>query len=118
VGPVIGEMTRTAIARSIVPNPSGLLRPGLFVNVKVATETFEVLLGVPRSAIVQMEGRPHVFTVDDHGFEPVEVLTGMEDGTRVEIIDGLSTGTRFVAENAFILKAELEKESFGDGHAH
>lgn len=118
VGPVVGEDTRTAIARSIVPNPSGLLRPGLFVKVKVAAESFEVPVGVPRSALVQMENKPHIFIQDESGFEAVEVILGMEDENHIEIVDGLTAGMRFVVNNAFVLKAEKEKDAFGDGHGH
>ncbi|MBZ0266330.1 efflux RND transporter periplasmic adaptor subunit [bacterium] len=118
VGPIVGEQTRTALARTIVPNPDGLLRPGSFVSVKVQTEEVEVAVGIPKSALVQMEGIPHVFVLHEGGFEPIEIILGMENDSHVEVTEGLSAGDRFVTENAFILKAELEKESFGDGHAH
>ena len=36
----------------------------------------------------------------------------------VEVVSGLEPGERFVARGGFSLKAELGKESFGDGHGH
>ena len=34
VSPVVGEVTRTATARIVLPNPDGLWRPGLFVSAR------------------------------------------------------------------------------------
>lgn len=118
VGPLVGERTRTAIARSEVSNPDGLLRPGLFVTVKVATESFPVEIAVPRTALVQLEGKPHLFVQEGEEFHAVEVVIGMENDTRVEIVEGLEPGQIYISSNGFILKAEMEKGSFGDGHAH
>lgn len=118
VGPVVGEQTRTALARSVVENPDGRLRPGLFVTLEVATESFPVEVAVPRTALVQMEGTPHIFVREGHEFVPVPVTVGMENGSMVEIAEGLAPGSEYVTENGFVLKAEMEKGTFSGGHAH
>ncbi|GBE29915.1 MAG TPA: efflux RND transporter periplasmic adaptor subunit [Bacteroidetes bacterium] len=118
VGPVVGEETRTAIARTEVTNPNGLLRPGLFVTVKVATESFPARIAIPRSAIVKLEGKPHVFVGEGQEFMAVEVVIGMETDTHVEIVKGLVPGQIYVSNNGFILKAEMGKGQLGDGHGH
>lgn len=118
VGPVVGENTRTATARVVIPNPDGLLRPGLFVTVEVDVDQVDVPVAVPHGAVVQLEGEPHVFIVDADGLEPVKVMTGMRDSRSVEILEGLKPGDRYVATNGFVLKAELEKGAFGGGHGH
>ena len=38
VGPLVGEQTRTALARVVLPNPNGHWRPGLFVTGNVVVQ--------------------------------------------------------------------------------
>ncbi|MCB2212184.1 efflux RND transporter periplasmic adaptor subunit [bacterium] len=118
VGPIVGEETRTAVARTEVTNPNGLLRPGLFVTVKVATEEFPVEIAVPRTSLVMLEGKPHLFVREGDEFKPVEVVIGMENETHVEIVDGLVVGQTYVSKNGFTLKAEMGKGELGEDHDH
>ena len=118
VTPQLAEGSRTATARVVLDNPEGLLRPGQFVTASIATGTGGETLTVPKGAVVAFEGRDVVFAPGEHGFAPVPVETGRQVGDRLEIVSGLAAGDRFVAEGAFTLKAELEKDAFGDGHGH
>ncbi|MDT8421990.1 MAG: efflux RND transporter periplasmic adaptor subunit, partial [Desulfuromonadales bacterium] len=118
VGPLVGEVTRTAKARVILDNPDGTLRPGLFVTAKVAVSSTAAGIVIPKSALQSFEGRSVVFVQDEDGFEPRPVLTGRENTTQVEILSGLQAGQRYVSQGAFTLKAQLSKGAFGDGHNH
>ncbi|ADM10851.1 RND divalent metal cation efflux membrane fusion protein CzcB precursor [Parvularcula bermudensis HTCC2503] len=118
VTPQLAEGSRTATARVVLDNPEGLLRPGQFVTASIATGTDGETLTVPKGAVVVFEGQDVVFTRSEHGFAPVPVETGRQVGDRLEIVSGLAAGDRFVTEGAFTLKAELEKDAFGDGHGH
>jgi cobalt-zinc-cadmium efflux system membrane fusion protein len=118
IGPLVGEQSRTATARVVLPNREGQLRPGLFVTAKVAVGAVPVPILAPKSALQTMEDRTVVFVEDEHGFEPKPVVTGRSNGTHVEITGGLEPGERFVSAGAFTLKAQLAKGSFGDGHNH
>jgi len=118
VGPLVGEETRTALARVVLPNKGGKWRPGLFVTGKIATSEIEAPLVVPKSALQTVEGRLSVFVQTEEGFEPHPVTTGRANGTLVEITSGLKPGDRYVTKGAFTLKAQLSKGAFGGGHAH
>lgn len=118
VGPLVGEATRTATARVVLPNPDGALRPGLFVTARVAVGSTEAGLVVPESALQTFEGRPVVFVQDEDGFEPRPVELGRQQASRVEILSGLEAGQIYVSKGAFTLKAQLSKGAFGDGHNH
>ena len=73
---------------------------------------------MPANAVVEVEGRASVFVPVEGGFAPWPVETGSSRDGLTEIREGLSEGERFVSEGAFTLKAQLEKDAFGDGHAH
>src|SRR5437867_2174539 len=59
------------------------------------------VLAVPRTAILQIEGAPHVY-VQRHpeAFDLKEVKTGKSSGTYVEITSGLREGERIVIKGA------------------
>lgn len=119
VSPVVDEATRTAIARVVLPNLDRRWRPGLFVTGHVRTDTSEVSVLVPATALQTVEDETCVFVATEEGFEPRHVELGRVNGTHVEIVAGLKPGERYVAKGAFALKAELGKESFGgEGHGH
>lgn len=119
IGPIVGEQTRTAMARVVLPNPEGLWRPGLFVTVSVAVEQLTVPVAVPGEALQMINGETIVFVEEAGAFKPIHVQVGRADAARAEIVKGLEPGTSYVAKGGFHLKAELEKESFAEeGHSH
>ncbi len=118
VRPIVGEETRTAIARAVVPNPDGLLRPGQFVTGLIAVDEAEVEVAVPVTAVIDVEGTPSVFVQTDEGFEARPVEVGDRTAARVAITSGLRAGERYVAAGAFALKAELGKSEMEGGHGH
>jgi cobalt-zinc-cadmium efflux system membrane fusion protein len=118
IGPLVGEQTRTATARVVLPNRGGQLRPGLFVTGRVTLSTVPVPILVPKTALQTMDEKTVVFVKDEDGFEPRPVTVGRSDGTHVEVTSGLTPGQKFVSAGAFTLKAQLAKGSFGDAHNH
>ena len=118
VGQIIGEDTRTALARIIIPNPQKQYRPGIFVTAKVTVDEIDAPLLIPKSSLQIVEGKTCVFIQDEDGFEPHPVELGRANETHVEVISGLAVGQRYVAKGAFTLKAQLSKGSFGEGHSH
>lgn len=120
VGPTIDESTRTGLARVVLPNPSGTYRPGLFVIGNVLLDAYRLPLVVPRSAVISMDDTNIVFVEAENGkgYEKKEVTLGQADTTSIAIRSGLNRGERYVSEGGFFLKADSQKEDFGDGHGH
>lgn len=116
IGPVIGEITRAATARVVLPNGGRTWRPGLFVTARIQMERTTVRVGVPDDAIQQVEGENVVFVEDDGGFVTREVRLGRSDGKWTEVISGLDPGERYAAAGSFILKSELMKSEAGHEH--
>lgn len=116
LGPMVGEKTRTAPARVVLPNPDGRWKPGLFANARVAVSEMEAGIVVPKTAIQTMDGQPVIFVRTEEGFEPRVVSPGKSNDVNIEVISGLQEGERYAGKGAFTLKAEIGKEAFGEGH--
>lgn len=104
------------LARAVVVNPNGELRPGLFVNALVVTGEVEAPIAIQAEAIQIMDQKPVVFVQEGDSFEARPVETGQRDPAWVEIVSGVLPGDKYVAGNSFILKAEIGKE--GAAHEH
>lgn len=116
--PVIDETSRTATARVIVQNSDKRLRPGQFVSAEIDMNTGINQLHVPTASIVSVEGRPSLFVPIENGFKPRLISAGPTIDGRTVILSGLSEGEDYVSEGAFTLKAQIEKDAFGDDHDH
>lgn len=116
VEPVVGDRTRAAVARVVLPNPEGRWRPGLFVTARVIVESVDVPVLVPKTALKTMEGKPTAFVREDEGFEPRIVKTGRSDASNVEILAGLQAGDLLASNGTFLLKAEAGKGEAAHEH--
>ncbi|EKZ98272.1 secretion protein HlyD [Cupriavidus sp. HMR-1] len=116
VGALLGQQTRTATARVTLPNPEMAWRPGLFVTVSVATGDAEAPVIIEADAVQVEDGQKQVFVEAPGGFLARAIKTGRTDGKRIEIVDGLAAGDRYVAGNSFVLKAEQGKGNAEHSH--
>jgi len=117
VTPVVDEVTRTATARIVLTNGDRSWRPGMFVTGKVLVEEVTVPVAIPLTAPQTLGEKTVVFVETNGGFEPRQVKLGRGSETHVEVLSGLRPGVRYVSRGGFTLKAELGKESVGEGHA-
>ena len=108
VTPIVDPATRTLTARVVLPNEAGQWRPGMFVTARVL-EPIEAAIVIERSAVQVLAGKSVVFVEDGDTFAPRSVMLGRSGETTVEVVSGLAAGTRYVAANSFLVKAELAK---------
>ena len=120
VGPVVGAESRTALARVVLPNSTGIFRPGLFVTARVAIDNVEADVIVPKDAVQTLDGKKCVFTRDEHGFEPSFVNLGQSNTGFVQVTSGLNPGRQYVTKGAFELKAKIITSTLDShaGHGH
>ena len=117
ITPIVNEITRTAVARVVIPNPAGIWRPGMFIMARILLNSSEVPVAVPLTALQVLHGQEVVFVETAEGFRPRPVTQGRAGVDSVEIVAGLVPGEMYVTQGGFTLKAELGKESF-DVHGH
>ena len=110
LSPFGAETTQTTLARAYVPNRDGALRPGLFVTGEIAVDEIAAAVAVREDAVQTLDGKEVVFVEEGDGFEARAVQIGARDGERAQVLAGLKAGDRYVAGNAFLLKAEIGKE--------
>ncbi len=106
VYPTVDAESRTTRARIALTNSDGVLRPGMYATVRLATPVPSVLT-VPSAAVVQTGTRALVF-VDLGGgrLAPQEVVIGMVTGDFTEVIRGLEPGQRVVTSAQYLLDSE------------
>lgn len=112
VQPLLDAESRTLAVRIALPNPDGVLRPGLFGTVLLENADAQPLPSVPRSAVLDSGTRRIVLVQSAPGrFAPREVVTGQQAGERVEILDGLADGEMVVTSANFLIDAESSLQS-------
>jgi len=115
----LDETTRTLAVRLDVENVDDKLHPGMFVNVRIQTNTVIQALSVPESAVLRSpDGDWQVLVQQDEPgeFKAVEVeVKYVSDGKAV--IDGIKPGTSVVTQGAFFVQSELAKSGF-EVHNH
>lgn len=87
--------------------PGQLMRARIFASAGATSAT----VMVPQDAVQTVGGRSVVFVRTDSGFRAQAVQAGRASGGLVALASGLAAGTPIATTNAFLLKAELEKES-------
>lgn len=116
VGSLVGEQTRTATARIVLPNPNSVWRPGLPVKVELVAEESEVPVAISTEALQTILDGPAVFGRYGQQFEARPVELGRSDGKTVEVLSGLDAGEQYAATNSFLIKADIGKS--GASHDH
>lgn len=116
VGALVGEQTRAAKARLVLPNPKGLWRPGLPVNVELTAEEVEVPLAISADAVQTLRESSVVFGRYGNQFEARPIELGRSDGKMVEVLGGLEPGERYASRNSYLIKADIGKA--GASHDH
>lgn len=105
--PYMESKSRTVRVRLEFPNENGILKPDMFANVNIFSETREAAVVVPSEAIVRSGARERVFVVRSPGkFEPRDVTLGLESGDRTQILEGLEPGEQVVTSGQFLIDSE------------
>lgn len=116
ISPLTAHASQSVRARVTVPNKDGRLRPGQFVRGHVTVAENQVPLAVRQSAIQQFRDFQVVFACFDDVYEVRMLELGRENRDWVEVLGGIETGTQYVIENSYLIKADIEKS--GAGHDH
>jgi membrane fusion protein (multidrug efflux system) len=93
----VDPATRSVTVRALLPNPEGLLKPGMFLTVRLSRGVTDALL-VPEHALVPEQGDVFVFVVKDGTAEKRRIRTGQRRVGDVQVLEGLVAGELVVTE--------------------
>lgn len=94
----IDPLSRTLNVEIDVPNPKSELLPGMFVDVTIAVAVAHRVVRVPSGAVIADAHGVHVATVDGNGqVHLVAVVRGVDNGSQVDLIDGLKGGEQVIS---------------------
>jgi RND family efflux transporter MFP subunit len=99
----LDEKTRTLQVEADFPNADGALRPGMYASVKVGVELHRGALVVPAAALVREKAAGFLFTFADGKATRVPVKYGFNDGTSVEILEGIAENARVIIPGKGVL---------------
>jgi cobalt-zinc-cadmium efflux system membrane fusion protein len=94
--------------------PGQLLRARIFASGNASAGTRNSTVTVPQDAVQTLGGRNVVFVRTTRGFRAQPIQAGARSDGMVEVLAGLKSGTPIATRNAFLLKAELEKNEGGE----
>ena len=107
--PTLNVETRSTRIRVELDNREGLLRPGMFAHVELASGSPTPRVTVPTSAIIDDGVRQVVLIALDEGrFKPQPVRLGERGAEHVEVLEGVKAGDRVVTSANFLIDSESQ----------
>lgn len=100
----VDPVTRAIRARALLPNPDGVLRPGMLMSVMVEGEQRQSLV-IPEAALLPLGKQQFVMVVTERDGETVagrlEVVIGERSAGMVEVLEGLSSEQQVITHGNF-----------------
>jgi membrane fusion protein, multidrug efflux system len=93
----VDPSTRAVTVRALLPNADGLLKPGMFLTVRLAQAEADVLI-VPEETLVPERGDVFVYVVADGTATKRKITIGQRRVGTVQVLDGLQAGEVVVTE--------------------
>lgn len=98
IAPEVDERNRHFQIEIRVPNGSTGLLSGMYATARIITDAADGALLLPRDAVGTRNGVRVVLKVTGDQVTAVPVTEGLQDGRRVQILTGLASGDRVVAD--------------------
>jgi len=98
IAPEVDERNRHFQIDVRVPNGNRALLSGMYASARIVEATTANALLVPKDAIATRNGKRIVQKVQGDSVTAVEITEGLSDGTRVQVVKGLSAGDTVLAD--------------------
>jgi HlyD family secretion protein len=98
IAPEVDERNRHFKIDVRVPNDGRALLSGMYATARIAEASATNVILVPKDAVATRDGKRIVQKVQGDAVSIVEVVEGLADGTRVQIVKGLAAGDSVLAD--------------------
>lgn len=103
--------SRTLLVEVHVPNPQGILMPGMYAQVQFRTSRPNPPLLIPSDALITSGAGTQVAVVNtNHKVRLQSIVAGRDYGDRLEILDGLHAGDIIIASPGDVVHEGAEVE--------
>ena len=104
LAPTLSGERRTLRVFFELNDQHGRLKPGMYAEIGLGTDPRQTVL-LPADSVLHVGHSDYVLVETEPGvWRVTEVKVGEQDGTRVEILDGLQGGERVIGNGAILLK--------------
>src|SRR3989449_3578596 len=104
LAPTLSGERRTLRVFFELNDQHGRLKPGMYAEIGLGTDPRQTVL-LPADGVLHVGRSDYVLVETEPGvWRVTEVKVGEQDGTRVEILDGLQGGERVIGNGAILLK--------------
>jgi membrane fusion protein (multidrug efflux system) len=103
-GLTIDRFSRTMEVEIRAANRGGRMKPGMLADIVVVVGRREGVLSIPQGSVIRDMGLEHVYVVEEGKAVKREVVSGVGQDDRIEIVQGLTGDELVVVEGQFGLK--------------
>jgi Cu(I)/Ag(I) efflux system membrane fusion protein len=115
IDPSVNPESRTVKVRVDLPNPSGVLKPEMFVNARIFSRALKGLT-IPASAVLYTGNRNVAWVeVEPNVFEPRDLKLGLRSGDEYIVLSGLKDGEMVVSQGGFLIDSEAQLRASASG---
>jgi Cu(I)/Ag(I) efflux system membrane fusion protein len=106
INPELSDASKVNLIRISIPNPQGIIRPGMLAYISIGTGSSRSL-AIPASAILTNGQGSKVWVKNTDGsFSPKMVTVGSGNGNYLPLTSGLNPGDVVVTNGAYLLNSE------------
>ncbi len=94
----VADQTSTYPVKITIANTDHVIKPGMFCEVSIITDSSSKAISLPRQAILRNMDTQYVYVVENNVAVVKEVTTGIDTGKEIEITSGLAIGDSVITE--------------------
>jgi len=98
ISPTADQRTMSYPVKIKVNNEDGLLKGGMFAEIKLKADKAEDVIAVPVSSVVDESGKKFVYVVNGDKAEKREITIGFSNDASVQVLSGLNEGEIIVVK--------------------
>lgn len=103
VSPSANPVTNLYTLKIMVTNPEGLIKPGMFAKIELATDEKPDVMAVKSEAVILKNDKNIVYIVEEDRAVAKEVVTGLDAGVEMEIIQGINVNDQVITKGQTIV---------------